>query len=300
MTQHDADRIAHDIAASRYGAGVQVEAISGPSGGVFRLRLPDGTRILKLGRDPAGTALRKEQVLIERLQQERIPVPVVEHAALEADPPYILMDSAGDYRAADYMNAPPLVAQNVFGEMGVLLARIHDVRIDAPGKWLPDGTIGPRDRQAYQEKLDRLAEAMVAQGLIGRDEVGAFRALPMPELAGASLCHGDFHAVQCMVREGHVTAVLDWESAWVGNPAIDFAVAQTYLESYCPGELLASFVAGYLTRRSLPHGYERDYLPVRMAQALALMRVMHARGEASYVARAKELFRAYLKVSAES
>jgi aminoglycoside phosphotransferase (APT) family kinase protein len=293
MTWHDADQSAHEIAVSRYGSGVQVEAISGPGGGVFRLRLPDGTRILKLGRD--GGALRKQHLLMDRLRRERIPVPAVEAAALDADPPYIIMESAGDYRAADYMNAPPLVAHNVLGEMGVLLARIHDVRIDAPEQWLPVGTIGYRDRQAYLEKLGRLAEAIAVQGLIGRNEAAAFRALPMPELTGASLCHGDFHAVQCSVREGHVTAVLDWESAWVGNPAIDFAVTQTYLESYCPGDLLASFVAAYLGRRSLPHGYERDYLPVRMAQALALMRVVHARGEAGYTARAVELFRAYMK-----
>jgi aminoglycoside phosphotransferase (APT) family kinase protein len=210
------------------------------------------------------------------------------------------MESAGDYRATDYMNAPLLAAQSVFGEMGALLARIHDVRIDAPGAWLPGGAIGPRDRRTYLEKLRQLAEAMATAGVIGRDEAGRFRTLPMPELTGTSLCHGDFHAVQCIVRAGRVTAVLDWESAWVGNPAIDFAVTQTYLESYCPGELLTSFAAGYLARRSLPHGYERDYLPVRMAQALALMRVMHARGEAIYVARAVDLFRAYMKTSAES
>ena len=76
--------------------------------------------------------------------------------------------------------------------------------------------------------------------------------------------HGDFHAVQCVVHDGHISAVVDWESAWSGNSAIDFAVTQVYLESYCPGDLLAAFVTGYLSQRTLPAGYQRDYLPVRM------------------------------------
>ena len=294
MNQEDTNRQAARIALARFGPQAQVEPVGGPKGAVFRIRLPESVKILKLGRAAAAGGLRKEQALIERLRREGIPVPLIEHAELDADPPYVLMTSAGDYRAADYMQAPALAAQNVFGEMGVLLARIHRVELPAAGDILAEGRFVPRERTAYLEKLGRLADGLAAGGLIEGADAQLFRSLPMPELTGTNLCHGDFHAVQCIVRDGHVTAVVDWEGAWAGNPAVDFAVAQAYLESYCPKDLLASFVAGYLSQRSLPPGYQIDYLPVRMAQTLALMRTLHAAGQTAYVARAVEMFRGYV------
>lgn len=293
MNQEDVSREAARIARARYGPQAQLERLGGPKGAVFRIRLPESVKILKLGRADAPSGLRKEQLLIERLRVEGVPVPHIEHAELDSDPPYLLMPSAGDYRAADYMQAPPLAAHDVFGEMGVVLAQIHQVEWPAAGDIQADGRSVPRDRAAYLEKLGRLADSLAASALLEDAEAALFRSLPMPDLTGTNLCHGDFHAVQCIVRDAHVSAVVDWEGAWAGNAAVDFAVAQTYLEAYCPHDLLAAFVAGYLSRRRLPAGYQRDYLPVRMAQALALMRTLHASGQTGYVARAVEMFRGY-------
>ena len=44
-----------------------------------------------------------------------------------------------------------------------------------------------------------------------------------PEPEPLSICHGDFHPLNILVRDGEVTGVLDWFDAVVGDPALDIA-----------------------------------------------------------------------------
>ena len=297
MNITDDAALAREICVRCFGREALLEPLGGPNNAVFRLRFAEGLHILKLARSADAGPLRKEHMLLELLGRHGIPVPRVEHSDLEAKTvgrPFLILASAGELRVADYLQVHTAQSHALCREMGELLGRIHTLVLSGSGDLQPEGYV-PRERGAYLQRLHALSDWAAAQRLIEPAEAEAFRALPMPDMSGTNLCHGDFHAVQCIVHEGRVSAVVDWESAWSGNAAIDFAVTQVYLESYCPGDLLSAFVAGYLSRRTLPSGYQRDYLPVRMAQALALMRAMLARGTPEYVARAAELYRAYLQ-----
>jgi Ser/Thr protein kinase RdoA (MazF antagonist) len=289
--------LAREICARSFGPETSIEPLGGPGGSVFRLRAADGLHILKLARTGDAGPLRKEHMLLELLGGSGIPVPSVEHSDLDASAvgrPFLILANAGELRVADYLQVNTAQSHALCREMGELLGRIHTLVLSGSGDIHAEGYVA-RDPGTYLQRLHALAGWAASQNLIDESEAETFRTLPMPDMSGTQLCHGDFHAVQCIVHEGRISAVVDWESAWSGNAAIDFALTQVYLESYCPGELLASFIAGYLSRRTLPPGYQHDYLPVRMAQALSLMRVMLARGTPEYVARAVELFRAYLQ-----
>ena len=292
----DAD-LAREICTRCFGREASIEPLGGPNNAVFRLLFPDGVHILKIARDAQASRLRKEHMLLELLSRYGIPVPRVERSDLDAATvghPFLILQSVGELRVADYLQVHTAQSLGLCREMGALLARIHTLVLSGSGDLQPEGYVA-RDPAAYLQRLHALAEWVASQGLIDSAEAATFRALPMPDLAGTNLCHGDYHAVQCIVHDGHVSAVVDWESAWSGNIAIDFAITQVYLESYCPGDLLAAFVTGYLSQRTLPADYQRDYLPVRMAQALALTRGMVTRGMTEYAARPIELFRAYLQ-----
>ncbi len=39
----------------------------------------------------------------------------------------------------------------------------------------------------------------------------------------ASICHGDFHPLNILVKEGQVTAVLDWPGFSIADPVLDVA-----------------------------------------------------------------------------
>jgi aminoglycoside phosphotransferase (APT) family kinase protein len=75
-----------------------------------------------------------------------------------------------------------------------------------------------------------------------------------PEPARLSICHGDFHPLNVLVKDGQVTGVLDWPGFMIADPVLDVAytmvlitipakhqypevaceqLAQVYLDAYC-------------------------------------------------------------------
>jgi Ser/Thr protein kinase RdoA (MazF antagonist) len=290
-------RLARAICLKCYGADASVELMRAVNHAVFRLRLPDGDRVLKLAASRNANTLRKEHLLAGRLSEHGIPVAAIEHADFDGAMvglPFLLMRSAGEHTLSDLLLAGEAGMERLFAEMGAVLASIHNLALPADGDIGHDG-IRPRDWNERIQRIQAAADWAVAQGLVRGEHVAAFAALAMPALDGRSLCHGDFHAVQCIVQDGHISAVVDWESAWSGNPGIDLAMAHTYLECYAPLEPQAAFWQGYASRRDLPADYAEAYLPVRMAQVLNLMRIWHASGMQQPLARAVELFPAYVR-----
>ncbi len=287
--------LARVIALHCYGAAPQLEALSQLNHAVFRLRFADGCKILKLAKGPEQASVRKELMLLALLGRHGIPVPAVEHAdegATLVGRPFFIMQSAGDRTVADWVGRPDELARGLFAEMGGVLGRIHGIIFPASGDIRHDGIVA-RDVQAVIRRLHDLADWGEAQRLLDARDVAGFKSLAMPPAHGVSLCHSDFHAVQCIVRDGRIVAVVDWESAWAGNPLIDFAIVHAYLDYYTPPELLGCFFRGYASLRALPADYERAYLPVRMAHALALLWISHGQGHRPAAARAADLFRTY-------
>jgi Ser/Thr protein kinase RdoA (MazF antagonist) len=289
--------LAYRIAVACCGADAKLEALTRLNNAVFRVRFGDQSRILKLALRADASALRKESMLFQLLQRHAIPAPQVEQADVEGrlvGRPFLLMRDAGGTNLAQALQGGGPELLPLMREMGEVLARIHGLTFQKSGDILAE-RIEPRDTEAYLRHILARADWAAQRGLISDAEATLFRALPMPSLGGVSLCHGDFHTVQCVVREGRIAAVVDWEKAWSGNPQVDLAVTHAYLESYCPAQPLAHFFDGYLSLRALPASYARDSLPARMAHTLGLLQVWHRQGRATFVARGVELFRGYAR-----
>lgn len=290
------------IATTYYDLAPQVELhiqqLDKHRSGIFRLQFADQCKILKFAQTQAQRAIWKEAMLMNLLHQYAFPVPVVEHHDLHGEMvgyPFLLMDSAGEYTVTNLIdNDNNLTERNIslFTQMGSILAQIHGVNFPQSGDIVPQG-ITPRSASLWQQQIYNQADLLVAKAILNHDEIQWFQSLKMPEIEGLSLCHGDFHGVQCIVKGDQITAVVDWESAWVGNPTIDFAIAHAYHDCYCPNELTACLVQGYRQVRSLPDDYLKTYLPVRMAHTLGMISVWHTQGFTPGKIRAIELFRDY-------
>lgn len=289
--------LAYRIAVACCGGDAKLEALTRLNNAVFRIRFGDQSRILKLALRADASALRKESMLFQLLQRHAIPAPQVEQADVEGrlvGRPFLLMRDAGAANLAQALQAGGPELLPLMREMGEVLARIHGLTFQKPGDILAE-RIEARDMPAYLRHILARADWAAQHGLISDAEATLFRALPMPSLDGVSLCHGDFHTVQCVVRDGRIAAVVDWEKAWSGNAQVDLAVTHAYLESYCPAQPLAHFFDGYLSLRPLPASYARDSLPARMAHTLGLLQVWHRQGRSTFVARGVELFRGYAR-----
>jgi aminoglycoside phosphotransferase (APT) family kinase protein len=270
---------------------------------MLRLWLPEGPKVMKLGRPDAPGSVRKELALIERLRAHGIPVPAVEHAdaaGREHGRAWFVMSHAGDRTLHDLLHEPGETPRRLLREMGEVHARIHEIALPAAGTIHADG-IERSTPDAFLAELRDFARTLVAEGHLAAHEADAFEALPLPDTEGTALCHGDFHTVQCVVRRGRIEAVVDWEAAWAGNPAVDVAVTQAYLDFTCPASLRPLYEEGYRARRALPGDHEAAYRPVRAAQVVGLLRAWRTRGEGAWesvrrqgrVERAIRLFRRY-------
>lgn len=304
MDTGDEIELARRVLALHFGgaAAAEIVPLARFNNPVFRLLLPGGERILKISKSMDGAATRKEALLIERLGRQGIPVAEVEFADAEGrivGRPYFIMRSAGDRTVAELIGPGDVASQLLF-EMGAILARVHAL---PPGVFsdVPADRISAAGVASYLESLAAAAEVLAEQRLLEREEIARFQALVMPSAVGESLCHSDYHAVQCIVKDDRVAAVADWESAWIGNPLIDLAISHAYLDYYCPALLTKRFMAGYLSVRAIPASYPNEYLPVRLVQVLGMMRAWYTRGRAAWraaieqqkVARAVRLFRLY-------
>ena len=284
--------LARAVARAFYAQEPVVEPLAGTTYPVFRLQLTDGTRFVKFADRQRITT---EAAVLKRVAQDRIPVPAVEHA----DPdgaivgrPFLITRSAGERTLLSCMMARDPAVPALFEEAGSILARIHAIQIPTDDR---PGGVNPRDPFAVLGRLRAAGEQVVAAGLLTLVEVRAFLVLPMPDLSGEHLCHGDFHAVQCIERDGRVAAIVDWEGAWVGNSAVDLAVAHAYFDLYAPIDLTRRFLAGYATIGKVPSDDDKTSIMVRMAHTLALANLWHERGQFGNARRAADLFREYAR-----
>lgn len=288
--------VARTIAVECYGAEPEIEPISRYRP-VFRLRFPTASKVLKLGRNASDPAIAKEVMLIGLVARHGIPVPTVEHADGEgrlAGRTFFIMESVGDRTVAHWKWKPGEVPRRLFTEMGSLLARIHSIVLPESADIQHDRVV-PRDPESYRRRVDRLVRWAVAEGVLDAREAARFGAFALPKADAAELCHGYFHAAQCIVHDERIAAVVDWGRAWAGNRAIDLAIVQHYLDYYCPTELGRCFFAGYQAVRPLPERFDEACLPIRMAHALARVKVWHARGRAEKRRHEIELLRTYLR-----
>ena len=287
------DVIAQAIAVRRYGPSVQATRVSQSMGPVYRLCLPSGRHILKLAKIPGGGSIAKEALIIQLLQQHRIPSPIIEFCGADASSAgrdFLLMTSAGEQTIMHRLTSGAAHANLLVAEMGGVLASIHGISLPASGDIQADRIV-PHHPQAQIQRLHQLADWATGQQLIRAEDAAAFKRLPMPQMDGTALCHMDFNAVHCILRDNQISAVVDWESAWAANPGIDLAAAHAYLEFHCPQALVRCFLDAYATTRPLPADYLQAYFPVRLAHLLGMMWVWHGQNLTENVNRAARIFK---------
>ena len=287
-------QLAQTIATAYYGSEVEIEQLTQQNNAVFRLRFQDNC---KLAKNQGNISLSKEYTIIKLLHQHKIPVPVIEHEDSTGNTlgrPFLIMDSAGEENAITTVQQASSPANSLFTQMGSLLAQIHQIQFSQSGDIYSDG-IKPRDGQKWLERQYHRADGLVQQNLLTHEEVALFKSVPMPDIKGFSLCHGDFHGVQCIVKQGQITAIVDWESAWIGNPSVDLAMTHAYLDCYCPVELTRCFFNGYLSVTPLPADYVQANLPIRMAQILGLLNTWYQADFPEGMKQALKMYRIYTK-----
>ena len=149
----------------------------------------------------------------------------------------------------------PLAREQIAFAMVAALAAIHD--FDWSGRGLADlgRPIGFHERQVARWT----AQLASYDGgtMIGIDRVATWLEQQLPIVFEPTLMHGDFHMFNVLIAAAaphEVVAVVDWETATIGDPLLDLA---GFCEIWCPiaGEGWPdreALVARYRQLRGLP------------------------------------------------
>jgi aminoglycoside phosphotransferase (APT) family kinase protein len=139
------------------------------------------------------------------------------------------------------------------------LARLHEVDWRAVGL----GDLG-RPEQFHERQVDRWSRQLASYGgreLPGMDGVTAWLVANRPAQFHPALMHGDYHVRNALVAAdppGRVVAILDWETATIGDPLLDLA-------GFCAVWSSATAAGGWPDRQAVLERYlavrELDRVP---------------------------------------
>ena len=110
-------------------------------------------------------------------------------------------------------------------DTAIVLGKTHAALHNADSSQLNDDMIteGFGGRQySIDGRIDHLLKA--SENLPWLEEIVYWLTENRPsDYAHPSICHGDFHPYNLLAKDGEVTAILDWSSCRIGDPAADVA-----------------------------------------------------------------------------
>lgn len=266
------------------GEPVMIEGLQRTSAGFSRENwvfdaLSDGRRLpLIARRDPVGSVLTSDRAVefgvLRHVEQTPVPSPVarwVDPTGTRLGRPSLIMDLARGRCDYHVLNGPkPLEARLALAQrIYDVLADIH--RIDTAGLALEDP--GPRaplvaleewERQLRLVQLEPEPELTFVIDWLRRHALASERTV---------LVHGDFKPGNLLLEGDTVSAVLDWETAHLGDPHEDLGWVTNPLrqaEHRIPG---AFEPADLLARWSSRTGWVADPNRVRWWQILANLKL---------------------------
>lgn len=188
------------------------------------------THPLIMRRDPAGSVLttdrRAEFALLKALEATEIPAP----RARWIDPdgrwferPSLFMDRIeGECQMFAIEGPNPLEERlRLGGDCLELLSRIHRLDWLATGAGAAVGFVGTGGALREIEHWEREMRDQEMEVDSRREELLSWLSANAPEPQTMVLVHGDFKPGNMLLRDGRIVALLDWETAHIGDPVED-------------------------------------------------------------------------------
>lgn len=181
--------------------------------------LERGPRVVlrRFVREPG--AARREALLLQRLAG-RVPVPEV----LGGGEDWLVLSWCEGRRLAEVVGGLSEEEAEALGlQVGAAMAAIHEEVLGEEGhlRVVGDRLVVRRwEEGTWAGYLDGLL-AGVPGARLGPERSTRLRAVEPPVAPAAVLCHADFKPTNLLVEGGRLTAVLDWEFAFSGDPAFD-------------------------------------------------------------------------------
>ncbi|HEY4456364.1 MAG TPA: phosphotransferase [Pseudonocardiaceae bacterium] len=232
--------------AARVAGLTAVEAVAGGlEFAVFRATVDGALVALRVPKEAVYRTPGEVPIPAARLQeQERAICELLGDAGLPVPRPVSLVEESGlpvlvsEFVESD--GAPPRAA-----EVGRFLARLHGLPVGPLDLVTHEGATGPRGLAArLRRRWGPLRECVP-----DLPELPHFDGL---DAGPVSLLHMDVRACNLLSVAGELRAVVDWSSAMVAHPALEFARLREYAQLDENGIDFAAITAEYRRHRPLP------------------------------------------------
>jgi aminoglycoside phosphotransferase (APT) family kinase protein len=209
---------------------------------------------------PIGVTVVDEFPLLTRLAALDIPVPIplwAEHSAEPLGTKFIVVrQMPGSIDTTSWIKEPR-ASRRFASELARTMARIHALtpqvlgRAELSGRTAAEGT-----RQAIVSMLELYRRNSDSHNLRLEAAFGWLLA-NIPDCAGraAHLVHGDIGFHNLLMKDGQVTAILDWEFGHFGDPAEDVSYCRPFVERVLPWK---EFIDMYHAFGGAPYTQEQD------------------------------------------
>lgn len=182
--------------------------------------------------------LDKQYKAMELLADTDVPVPKL--AGFEADknvlgtpfylmerlPGKVIQENPPYYMEGWFTEMPPETRESIWYSALGTTARIHKLDWQALGfDWLNDSSLGDTPLQQQLAYYKRFLEWTESRGRPYPKLWACYEWLManQPQNEPTALCWGDCKVANLLVKDGEVTAILDWEMVHLGNPVDDLA-----------------------------------------------------------------------------
>jgi aminoglycoside phosphotransferase (APT) family kinase protein len=174
-----------------------------------------------------GERIIKESEIQNALSKQDYPVPAVYITCMDKSVlggVFFIMDFCGGHTLID----SGLSNDQIFGILGNLHSRMHEVDIEFIERRCAE--IGADiNTLKYEFILEEYCTHINSNfPWMNNAADWLFENRPKDPVS-LSICHGDFHPLNILCKEGKVKAVLDWSGFMIGDPALDVAITEFLL-----------------------------------------------------------------------
>jgi aminoglycoside phosphotransferase (APT) family kinase protein len=243
------------------GAPIKIEPLRGGMTNVM-YRVERGGRRIVIRRpaaravDRADDGMRREFRILRALGATAVPHPAAIAISDDRQRFDCVLYAMEDVDGISAVDLPPALAPRAVTDAVVdALALLHEVDVEGVG--LAD--LGHTE-DFHERQVSRWAAQHEREGGRDRDRlaaVGCWLEANLPDQWSPALMHGDYHMFNVIVAPqppARVTAIVDWETATVGDPLLDlagFCEVWTSAFSADPWPTCDEIVGRYVARRGL-------------------------------------------------
>lgn len=161
-----------------------------------------------------------------------VPVPVTTFFCADdtvlGAPFYVMEHVRGDVLRTDIeaLSLPTVQQEQVAHDLIDVLASLHTVDAESVGLGDFGRPTGFMTRQV--SRWTRQLEASRSRELGSIDVLAERLRNSVPQQRYSSIVHGDYRLDNCLIRDGAVAAVLDWEMSTLGDPLSDLGLFEVY------------------------------------------------------------------------